>query len=234
MPLSTVHIHDTVAFPPPRLVDEVSVVRVDVVVGELARRHLALEHDVHLLEGTVLRLWQAEEAPECGEQRQTAPEKGLHENKSVPMNRIYRVWTRVETYSLSLSIPCSGGHEVRLQNTTNDVGNVVRAAAQDDGLGSETGGANLSDDRVDDGADRHGVNAEPDDTEDRLDQAESVGLGLDAGQDADEPQAAQQAVEAAEPDAPPSPLGDVEPRDYDAAEGDGGADETQAVGEVGA
>lgn len=61
-----------------------------------------------------------------------------------------------------------------------------------------------------------------------------MGLGLDAGQDADEPQAAQQAVEAAEPDAPPPPLGDVEPRDDDAAEGDGGADEAQAVGEVGA
>lgn len=61
-----------------------------------------------------------------------------------------------------------------------------------------------------------------------------MGLGLDAGQDADEPQAAQQAVEAAEPDAPPAPLGDVEPRDDDTAEGDGGADEAQAVGEVGA
>lgn len=61
-----------------------------------------------------------------------------------------------------------------------------------------------------------------------------MGLGLDAGQDADEPQATQQAVEAAEPDVPSAPLGDVEPRDYDTAEGDGGADEAQAVGEVGA
>lgn len=61
-----------------------------------------------------------------------------------------------------------------------------------------------------------------------------MGLGLDAGQDADEPQAAQQAVEATKPDAPPAPLGDVEPRDDDAAEGDGCADEAQAVGEVGA
>lgn len=61
-----------------------------------------------------------------------------------------------------------------------------------------------------------------------------MGLGLDAGQDADQPQAAQQAVESAEPDVPSPPLGDVEPRDYDPAEGDGGADEAQAVGEVGA
>lgn len=61
-----------------------------------------------------------------------------------------------------------------------------------------------------------------------------MGLRLDTGQDADEPQAAQQAVETAEPDASPTPLGDVEPRDDDAAEGDGGADEAQAVGEVGA
>lgn len=39
-----------------RLVNQVSVVRVDVVISELPRRHLALEHDVHLLEGTVLGL----------------------------------------------------------------------------------------------------------------------------------------------------------------------------------
>lgn len=128
---------------------------------------------------------------------------------------------RFETYSLSLGIPCSGRHEVRLQDTTNDVRDIVRAAAQDDSLGTETSGADLSDDGVDDGADRHGVHAEPDDAENRLDQAERVGLGLDAGQDADEPQAAQEAVEAAEPDASPAPLGYVEPRDDDAAEGDG-------------
>lgn len=139
-----------------------------------------------------------------------------------------------EAYSLSLRIPRSGRHEIRLQDTTDDIGDVVRAAAQDDSLGPEAGGPDLSDDGVDDGADRHGVDAEPHDAEDGLDQAEGVGLGLDAGQDADEPQAAQQAVEAAEPDAPPAPLGDVEPRDDDTAEGDGGADEAEAVGEVGA
>lgn len=142
--------------------------------------------------------------------------------------------TNSEAYSLSLSIPCSRRHEVRLQDTTNNVGNVVRAAAQDNSLSPEASGADLSHDGVDDGADRHGVHAEPDDAEDGLHQAEGVGLGLDAGQDADEPEAAQQTVEAAEPDAPPAPLGDVEPGDYDAAEGDGGADEAEAVGEVGA
>lgn len=139
-----------------------------------------------------------------------------------------------EAYSLPLGIPRSRRHEIRLQDTTDDVGNVVGTAAQDDGLGPEAGGADLGDDGVDDGADGHGVDAEPHDAEDGLDEAEGVRLRLDAGQDANEPQAAKQAVEAAEPDAPPAPLGDVEPRDDDAAEGDGGADEAQAVGEVGA
>lgn len=142
--------------------------------------------------------------------------------------------TECEAHSLSLCIPRSGRHEIRLQDTTNDVGDVVRATTQDDSLRPETSGADLSNNGVDDGADRHRIHAEPDDAEDGLDQAEGVGLGLDAGQDADEPQAAQQPVEAAEPDAPSPPLGDVEPRDYDTAEGDGGADEAQAVREVGA
>lgn len=142
--------------------------------------------------------------------------------------------TECEAYSLSLCIPRSGRHEIRLQDTTNDVGDVVRTATQYNSLRPETSGADLSNNGVDNGADRHRVNAEPHDAEDGLDQAEGVSLRLDAGQDSDEPQAAQKAVEAAEPDASSPPLGDVEPRDNDTAEGDGGADEAQAVGEVGA
>lgn len=99
--------------------------------------------------------------------------------------------TESETYSLSLGIPRSGGHEIWLQDTANDIGDVVRATAQDDSLRPETSGADLGDDGVDDWADRHRIDAEPHDAEDGLDQAEGVGLGLDAGQDADEPQAAQ-------------------------------------------
>lgn len=117
-----------------------------------------------------------------------------------------RLKCKFEAYSLSLGIPGSGRHEIRLQDTANDIGDIVRAAPQHDRLSPETSGTDLSDDGVDDGADRHGVHAKPDDTEDGLDQAESMGLGLNAGQDANEPKAAQQAVEAAEPNTPSAPL----------------------------
>lgn len=82
MPLSTRPTHENVQFQAGLSVNQISVVRVDVVIGELARGHLALEHDVHLLEGTVLRLWQAEETPDGGEQGQAAPEEGLQKCKS--------------------------------------------------------------------------------------------------------------------------------------------------------
>lgn len=42
--------------------------------------------------------------------------------------------TRSEAYSFPLGIPRSGGHEIRLQDAANDVGDVVRATAQDDSL----------------------------------------------------------------------------------------------------
>lgn len=78
IPRSTIYIHeDVTSLDGNLLVNKVSVVRVDIVVGELSRGHLALEHDVHLLECAVLRLWQAEETPDGGEQRQASPEKGL-------------------------------------------------------------------------------------------------------------------------------------------------------------
>lgn len=52
----TREMQDNAIFQAGRLVNQVSVVRVDVVISELPRRYLALEHDVHLLEGTVLGL----------------------------------------------------------------------------------------------------------------------------------------------------------------------------------
>lgn len=69
MPSSTVEKHENVISQAVRLVNQISVVRVDIVITKLARGNLALEHDVHLLEGTVLGLWQAEESPYGGEQR---------------------------------------------------------------------------------------------------------------------------------------------------------------------
>lgn len=78
----TREIHDNVTFQVGHLVNKVPVVRVDIVISELPRGHLALEHDVHLLEGTVLCLWKAEEAPDGGEQREAAPEEGLEKCKS--------------------------------------------------------------------------------------------------------------------------------------------------------
>lgn len=64
------------------LVNQIPVVRVDIVISKLPRGHLALEHDVHLFEGPVFGLWQAEESPDCGEQRQATPEEGLQKLKS--------------------------------------------------------------------------------------------------------------------------------------------------------
>lgn len=75
-------MHDNIKSQVSHSVNKVPVVRVDVVISELPRRDLALEHDVHLLEGTVLGLWKAEEAPDGGEQRQAAPEEGLQKCES--------------------------------------------------------------------------------------------------------------------------------------------------------
>lgn len=73
----TREMQDQAIFQAGRLVNQVSVVRVDVVISELPGRHLPLEHNVHLLESTILGLWQTKEAPNGGEQRQAAPEEGL-------------------------------------------------------------------------------------------------------------------------------------------------------------
>lgn len=80
--LTIVEMHDNVISHAGHLVNQISVVRADIVISKLPRGDLALEHDIHLLKGTVLGLWQAEEAPHGGEQRQAAPEEGLQKCKS--------------------------------------------------------------------------------------------------------------------------------------------------------
>ena len=80
---STRDLHENVISQLAHSMNKVPIVRVDVVVSKLPRRHLALEHDVHLLKCAVFCLWQAEEAPDGGQQGQATPEEGLYKCKPV-------------------------------------------------------------------------------------------------------------------------------------------------------
>ena len=91
--------------------------------------------------------------------------------------------------------------------------------------------ADLGDDRVDDGADGHGVGAEPDEAEGRLDVFDRCGLG-DAGEDRDDVEGYDENVESGKEYRAPSEARDEEPGEDRAAEGDAGATETDAVGSV--
>lgn len=53
------------------------VISVDVVGGELARGHAALEHDIHLFKRTILGLWKSKPSPQRGQSVQTAPKESL-------------------------------------------------------------------------------------------------------------------------------------------------------------
>lgn len=72
----------------PRLLNQVPVIRLDIVRPKLARGHFTLEHDVHLLECASLRLWQTEPAPDGCEEGQRAPEESLEREESKSVKRI--------------------------------------------------------------------------------------------------------------------------------------------------
>lgn len=90
-------------------------VRIINLIGrKLARRHIALEHDVHLLECTVLRLGQTEPSPDRGQEIQNAPEEGLTTQAKLAIrlieaekNELVKV-EKKSAYRLALGIPRSG------------------------------------------------------------------------------------------------------------------------------
>lgn len=66
------------------------------------------------------------------------------------------------TYRLALRIPRSGAHEIRFQNTTNEVRKLIHRPAQHNRLRSETRGPDLCNNSINNGADTHRVRAQPD------------------------------------------------------------------------
>lgn len=113
------------------------------------------------------------------------------------------------------------------QTSAYDVADVVGAPGEHDGLGAETGGPYFRHEGVDDGADAHGVGAQPDDAEEGLPPRQSLCLARQ-GEETDGPEDDDEGAETDEPDGPSTPPVEVEPgddgpheRDAGAAEGDG-------------
>lgn len=89
------------------------------------------------------------------------------------------------TNRLSLRIPRSRTHEMRLQNAANEVGKIVRASAQYNRLRAQPRRSNLRNDCVHNRPHAHRVAAQPHETHDALSQAEPLRLRIYARHDAD-------------------------------------------------
>lgn len=120
---------------------------------------------------------------------------------------------------------------MRLDDTADDVPDVVGASAKDDSLGADLSGSNFSDDGVDDWADGHGVCAEPDEAQNGLNVFDGCSL-VYAGEDGDEIERYYEDVEASKEDRAASKARDEEPGEDCATESNTGTTETDTVGRV--
>jgi len=177
---------------------------------EFPCRDLLREHDIEFLKGAVLGLGETEPRPDGSKETEGAPEEGCLAGP-VPRGRI---------------------HHVRLEDTANDVSDIVRASAEDDGLGANLCGADFGDNSVDDWSCSHGIGAQPDEAEGSLDVFDGCSLA-DAGKDADEVEAEYEDAETGEEDRAAPKAADQEPGEDCAAERNAGAAETDAVGSIG-
>lgn len=180
------------------------------MLSEFSRRNLLRKHNVEFLKRAILGLRETEPRPNRREETKSSPEEG----------------------SFASPVPRSRVHHVRLEDAANDVADIVGAPAQHDSLGADLCGADFRDDGIDDGADSHGVGAEPDEAEDSLNVFDGCGL-VDAGKNGDEVEGCDEDVEADKEDGAAAEAGDEEPGDDRAAEGDTCAAEADAVGSVG-
>ena len=177
---------------------------------EFPCRDLLREHDIEFLKGAVLGLGEAEPCPDGSQETESSPEEGC----------------------LAGPVPCSRVHHVRLENAANDISNIVRASAKDDGLGANLCGADFGDNGIDDWPCRHGIGAQPDQAESGLDVFDGCSL-VDAGEDADEVEAEYEDAEAGKEDRASPKAADQEPREDCAAERNAGATKADAVGSIG-
>ena len=110
------------------------------MLAEFPSRDLLSEHDIEFLKGAVLGLGETESCPDGSKETESPPEEGR----------------------LAGPVPCGWVHHVRLEDTADDISNIVRASAEDDGLGANLCGANFGDNSVDDWPCSHGIGAQPD------------------------------------------------------------------------
>ena len=176
---------------------------------ELPSRDLLSEHDIEFLKSAVLGLGETEPCPDGSKEAESSPEEGC----------------------LAGPVPCGRVHHVRLEDTANDISNIVRASAEDDGLGANLCGADFGDNSVDDWPCSHGIRAQPDQAESGLDVFDSCSL-VNAGEDADEVEAEYEDAETGKEDRASPKAADQEPREDCAAERNAGATEADAVGSI--
>lgn len=143
------------------------------MLREFPSGNLLRKHNVEFLKGAILGLGKTEPCPNSREETEGTPEEG----------------------SFTSPVPGSGVHHMWLENTADDVPDVVGASAKDDSLGADLCGSNFSDDGVDNWADGHGVCTEPDEAEDGLNVFDGCSL-VYAGEDGDEIERCYQDAEA--------------------------------------
>ena len=133
------------------------------------------------------------------------------------------------TYSLALCVPSTGRKQLRLEEaTTDDVSDIVGTAGEHDGLGSQTSRADFRDQDVDDGADRHGVRAEPNETQNGLRPGE-VEVLMGQRKEADCPEDDDEEGKAVKPNGAAAQLVDVQPGYYGAEERDARSAQCDAI-----
>jgi len=121
-------------------------VRIHNVALELAGRQFVLEHDVQLLEGSVLGLRESEPSPNQSRHTECEPKE------SSPAFQVEL--TRID--------------EHRLNDTSDGVRDIVGISRKHNGLGSKTGRGYFSGDTPSHRTDGEGEEQKPDDREGRL------------------------------------------------------------------
>ena len=179
---------------------------IHISISKSPRFYSSQEQDVQFLESSVLRLWQSEISPNCGNQTQSSPEES----------------------SLAFPVPLGWVYHIWFQNTADDIPKIIRATAQNNCLGSKSGGANLSNDSVHDWPNRHGVCSKPNEAECCLHILDSIGL-WDTSQDGDEVQCCYQDAKSNKEDGPSSKFVYKEPGNNGPTEGNSSTTKTDSI-----